>query len=111
MVALERLAELDLGRRLPLGREPSPGGIELVEGVPDDLAPFRRGSLTHGSNVTRPQRPCLTHVLTRQGDHVAMKPRLRLHFAIGLTGWTLLACADTTGPASLGALRAIPTGR
>ena len=61
MVALERLAELDLGRCLPLGREPSPGGIELVEGVPDDLAPFRRGSLTHGSNVTRPQRPCLTH--------------------------------------------------
>ncbi len=48
--------------------------------------------------------------LTRQGDHVAMKPRLRLHFAIGLTGWTLLACADTTGPASLGPLRAIATG-
>jgi alpha-tubulin suppressor-like RCC1 family protein len=39
-----------------------------------------------------------------------MKPRVYLHLAIGLTGWTLLACSDTTGPASLGALRAIATG-
>src|SRR5205823_7293559 len=40
MIALERLAEFDLGCRLTLGGEPAPGRVELIEGVPNDLAFF-----------------------------------------------------------------------
>ena len=43
MVALERLAELQLGGRLPLGGQASPGRVQLVEGVANDLAFFRWG--------------------------------------------------------------------
>src|SRR4029077_3935829 len=38
--ALDRLAELDLGARLTLGRQATPRAVELVEGEADDLAPF-----------------------------------------------------------------------
>ena len=52
VIALERLAELDLGRRLALGGQAPPARIQLVEGVTNDLA-FFGFHLRHTANLTR----------------------------------------------------------
>src|SRR5438876_72138 len=46
-------AELELGRSLALGSQSPPGGIQLIEGVANDLAFFGRRRGSHERNLTK----------------------------------------------------------